>query len=614
MSQLDQITKDLSLRVQQAVPNPQSGRVQPLSEQNLQRRLERFYQDAGAVRFREKLGIISWARVMLGLRERLLRAGYPASMVSPLIRSTLFQSARPDIALAPAQSVPASSPASAASAQNGSAAKAAKPEHAGKSVDTALASARQLQEAGKRQRALAIVKTVVSRNARHFDALVLQGTLQAQMGDDEAAIDSFQLATQVRPESSDAHNDLGTVLMKVGESRRARDSFDEAIRLSPERSLFHQNRGLTFVPTFEMDQLLRCMDLAIKLEPEVPQYHVIRGFALQEMSRFDEAVASYREAERLAPEMPEPKWNLSLLSLMQGNFREGWKLYEYRRHVLVWELERVLKGRTEWKGEQDLNGKRILLCGEQGLGDLIQFIRYAPMVKSRGAHVIACVDRALVPVLQQVEGVDEILPYEDIAKPRTDFWAPLMSLPGIFGTTDANIPMAQGYLHADPAKVQEWTARLGPRRKPRVGLVWSGNAAHHKDLFRVIPLETLVRHLPSGFEYFGLQKDLRTADKEWLAGSGIRFMGPELNDFSDTAALCELMDVVVSVDTSVAHMSAALGRPTWVLLPVVPDWRWLLGREDNPWYSSVRLFRQDERRDWAELLERVSQALKALPK
>ena len=255
-----------------------------------------------------------------------------------------------------------------------------------------------------------------------------------------------------------------------------------------------------------------------------------------------------------------------------------------------------------WLGDEPLNGKTIVLHPEQGLGDTIQFCRYAKLVSELGARVILQAPTALVPLLSGLDGVDEL---RDMQQPLPDFdyHCPLMSLPLAFKTTLTTIPRTTRYLQTTPEKLAAWTNTLGPKTKPRVGLVWSGNAAHKNDSNRSLSLKQLLACLPEGFDYISLHKEIRTSDQALLNNQvSIRTYCHELNDFSDTAALCELMDIVISVDTSVAHLASALGKETWVLLPYAPDWRWLLDRQDSPWYQSVCLYRQDEHRDWHNVI------------
>jgi hypothetical protein len=237
-----------------------------------------------------------------------------------------------------------------------------------------------------------------------------------------------------------------------------------------------------------------------------------------------------------------------------------------------------------------LAGKTILVHCEQGLGDTIQFCRYLPLLAQRGARVVLTLPRVLLGLLQHLPGVDQFF-VQGEALPSTDVHCPLLSLPLAFETTLATVPSPGGYLEPDPLKLARWSDWLGEKTKPRVGLVWSGSTTNRN---RSLPLESLLAHLPGDYEYVSLQVEVREADKKTLQDSAIRNHAGRIEDFSDTAALCDLMDLVISVDTSVAHLAGALGKATWVLLQYMPDWRWFLDREDSPWYRSVKLYRQPE--------------------
>ena len=261
-----------------------------------------------------------------------------------------------------------------------------------------------------------------------------------------------------------------------------------------------------------------------------------------------------------------------------------------------------------------LKEKTILLYAEQGLGDTIQFSRYVPLVAQLGAQVILEVQGPLVNLLKNLEGVGQILAKGD-PLPAMDYQCPLLSLPLAFKTELDSIPALSQKIIGDSAKIIQWQTTLGVKTKPRVGLVWSGSVIHKNDHHRSITLSQLLPYLPSHIEYVCLQAELRDVDKKLIAQQpGIQYFGKALEDFTDTAALCELMDLVISVDTSVAHLSAALGKKTWVLLPYTPDWRWQLDRSDSPWYPSIQLYRQPAIGDWTSVLEKVKlDLIAALP-
>jgi hypothetical protein len=264
-----------------------------------------------------------------------------------------------------------------------------------------------------------------------------------------------------------------------------------------------------------------------------------------------------------------------------------------------------------WLGEESLTGKTILLHSEQGFGDTIQFCRYAKMVRNLGAKVILEVPLPLVDLLRCLDGVDELIP-KDSELSDFDFHCPLLSLPLAFKTDLSSIPNTPHYLYSNQDKRKYWLNKLGASSKKRIGIVWSGSLGHSNDRNRSLLLKDIIEYLPINFEYISLQKEIREVDQAILSSSSIRHFGPELHDFSDTAAICDLIDLVISVDTSVAHLAAALGKPTWILLPFTPDWRWHLDREDSPWYPSVRLFRQSSNQQWSPVIQRVAHNLQHL--
>jgi ADP-heptose:LPS heptosyltransferase len=265
-----------------------------------------------------------------------------------------------------------------------------------------------------------------------------------------------------------------------------------------------------------------------------------------------------------------------------------------------------------WLGAESLVEKTILLHAEQGLGDTIQFCRYIPLVAQLGAKVILEVQRPLLKLLKGLEGVSQVVAAGDML-PTFDYQCPLLSLPLAFKTELHTIPPIAQHITSDTGKVTKWQTKLGEKTQPRVGLVWSGSAGHQNDHNRSLSLSQLLSHLPSNIEYVCLQKEIRAIDKELLAQhTQIKYFGDALEDFTDTAALCELVDLVISVDTSVAHLAGTLGKPAWVLVTLTPDWRWLLERDDSPWYPSVKVYRQDKANDWNGVLDRARSDLERL--
>ena len=318
---------------------------------------------------------------------------------------------------------------------------------------------------------------------------------------------------------------------------------------------------------------------------------------------------------RIKPDYFDALWNKSLVFLTKGDFNKGLPLYENR-----WLSEQMRNiagglrtfGRPKWLGKEPLNGKTILLYGEQGLGDFIQFCRYAKLVSNLGARVLLEVPEPLGPLLANLEGVSEII-VKGKPLPNFDYHIPLLSLPLAFKTTLETIPIYKNYINLDlhANKLMEWNERLGPKLKPRIGLAWSGNPNHQNDQNRSVPLNHILRYLPNEFEYVSLQKEYREQEVLCFNESHQIFdQSNQLHDFLDTAALIDCVDLVISVDTSIAHLSGALGKQTWVLLPFAPDWRWLLDREDSPWYSTIKLYRQSSPGNWDDPLEKIRIDLK----
>ncbi len=454
----------------------------------------------------------------------------------------------------------------------------------------------------------------------------------------DEALDSYDRALALRPEFIEAHLNRGNVLRDLKRFDEALDSDDRILALKPEFAEVHHNRGISLLYLNRPDEALTCCDRALALRPELAEAHNIRGSALLRLNRPDEALACFDRALVLRPEYvdahnnrggallylnrpdealacfdralalrPEDAgacFHKSLILLLTGDFKQGWRLYERRWLTKTWSPYKRSFTQPLWLGKESLEGKTILLHTEQGLGDALQFVRYAPLVSRLGARVILECDKSLIGIFEGLEGVSVVIENGQ-PLPTFDYQCPLLSLPLAFETRINTIPLPTSYLMSQPESLKRWSARLGEKTRPRIGLVWSGRTLHKNDLNRSLTLTQILRHLPPDNDYVSLQQEVREIDRIALEQRSIKHFGNELNDFADTAALCDLMDLVISIDTSVAHLSGALGKPTWVLLPYAPDWRWLLDREDSPWYSSVRLFRQPKRKDWESVLERI---------
>jgi hypothetical protein len=315
----------------------------------------------------------------------------------------------------------------------------------------------------------------------------------------------------------------------------------------------------------------------------------------------------------LQPDYVDAHWNDGLLLLLTGDLEQGWRAYEWRKKLTRSEAARTYP-QPLWLGEQDISGKTLFIHWEQGFGDTIQFCRYAKLAKSRGATVVLEVQRALLGLLRQLSPEIELIT-PDKTPDAFDYHCPLMSLPLAFGTTLKTIPAEPHYLQADAALRAKWSARLEavcPRSgtKPRIGIAWSGSLTHQHDHLRSIGLAECLPLFKMDADWVCLHKEIRDDDRAALKlFNGLKFFGDELDDFSDTAALVDLMDLVISVDTGIAHLAGAMGKPVWILLAFSPDWRWLLDRDDSPWYPSAKLFRQPHPRDWASVIDQLARRL-----
>ncbi|NTU59258.1 MAG: tetratricopeptide repeat protein [Chlorobiaceae bacterium] len=462
---------------------------------------------------------------------------------------------------------------------------------------------------GELAEARAIYEEISKIDPGNANVFHLLGVIASQQQNHQIALILIDHAISLNPIVAAYHSNRGLALHNLKRFREALESYDRAIQLRPDYAEALSNRGLALSALNRFDEALDSFNRAIRLQPGFADAHSNRGNTLRELNRYDEALESYNRAIQLKPDFADAYLNASILFLKTGNFEKGWRLYERRWDVDSFGSPRRNFAQPLWLGQEPLNGKTILLHGEQGLGDTIQFCRYVKMTSELGAKVVLEVETPLLELLRQLEGVSRCVAKGD-ALPPFDVHCPLMSLPLAFRTTLETIPYSSPYLSAEPGKSGAWAKRIGENEQPLTGVVWSGSASHKNDRNRSIPLATLLSALPEGFRYVSLQKEVGDSDREALEShSGILHFGNELKDFSDTAALCGLMDVVICVDTSVAHLSAAMGKPTWILLPYVTDWRWLTDRTDCPWYRSARLYRQQAIGDWSGILQKVKEDL-----
>jgi hypothetical protein len=337
------------------------------------------------------------------------------------------------------------------------------------------------------------------------------------------------------------------------------------------------------------------------------------GRHLDSLGRYDEALACFERAVSIAPGDPQTRLNRSMLLLKIGDFECGWKEFEWRFRIMMGRKLRFPIAWPLWMGQASLKDKTILLYAEFGLGDTIQFCRYVRLLAAQGARVVLEVQPELRSLMMKLEGVDHVLA-DDEPVPKVDFYCPIMSLPLAFQTRMDSIPAAPSYLVCDPTRRTAWAARLGTRTAPRIGLAWSGNPTHPNDGERSMPLAILadvIRSLSSNAQFVSLQKDVRASDRPVLDALAVIDFSGVIQDFADTAALIANLDLVITVDTSVAHLAGAMGKPVWILLPFNAEFRWLIDRSDSPWYPSARLFRQSSAGDWDGVISKVAERMAA---
>ena len=423
------------------------------------------------------------------------------------------------------------------------------------------------------------------------------------------ALAMAEQALRITPEDTGALIARTQALLALGRPAEGLADADSALKITPGLVLGHLWRSAALILLGQPEAALMAAETARTLAPQDAAAHRGYGFALGNLNRLQEALAAYDEALRLKPDDREALWDRALALLALGRFEEGWLAYESRnlRHK---SLAARKYPKPLWWGKEPLRDQQLHVYWEQGLGDTIQFARYALLAVAAGAKVTLSVQDPLLRLFKDFDPSVTIIGQND--EPDTfDLHCPLMTLPLAFGTRLETIPAWEnGYLKAPSEDVARWDQRL-PAGHRRIGLVWRGSQTHGNDANRSVRLDRVLPMLETGDVWVSLQKEVQDADRAALQASGLVDVSAELGDFADTAALISTLDLVIAVDTSVAHLAAALGKPTWVMVPFAPDFRWLLDREDTPWYPKMRLFRQSRAGDWDGVIARIGEALRA---
>lgn len=507
-----------------------------------------------------------------------------------------------------------------------------------------------LHQQGKLAEAERIYCDVLQKRPNHFDALHLLGVIAYQTRRTERAVDLIRRAIGLNAEVAAAHNNCGLALQDLKHPADAIESYDRAIALKPDYAEAHNNRGNALQDLRRIPGALASYDKAIALKPDYAEAysnraaalllldrHVDaeanfdraielkpdhaaaysnRGNLLRDLKRTEEALVSYDRAIAIKPDYAEAHFNRGLTSLLVGDLLSGWYGYEQRWRWPGAPKKKLIAPWPEWKGEE-LQNKSIVVFEEQGLGDTIQFSRYLTRLSSSGAQVTFLVRASMHRIFKTFAPAIRLVDAAPTNE-RFDFQVALTSLPGVYRTTIETIPAECPYLLPEQPLVESWRARIG-NRGFRIGVCWQGNPDINIDIGRSIPLRSFcpVACLP-GVRLISLQKNYGLDQLLDLpAGMTVESLGEDFDSgsdaFVDTAAVVFNLDLVMTSDTSIAHLAGALGRPVWLILKSVPDWRWMLGRDDTPWYPSMRLFRQSSRNNWSEVFERVAIGIKGLP-
>lgn len=459
--------------------------------------------------------------------------------------------------------------------------------------------------------AIKCFREAISHQPDYAEAYFNLGNTLGQQGEHAEAISCYREALVRRPDYVDALNNLGLALSTMRQACEAVVLLKQATRLAPRLVVPHNNLGLALAELGRFSEAEAAYEAALHLDPRFADAHVNLGSTYKEGGRHEEALASYQMAIYLRPDSASTHWNRALVWLQLGNYEQGWPEYEWRWQKPKAQVRSFRQ--PVWDGSP-LAGRTILLHPEQGYGDTIQFVRYAFLVKAKGGRVLFECHQFLRRLFSSCRAIDELVP-EGEPLPEFDVHAPLMSLPAIFSTTLTTVPAEIPYLFAECDLVEHWKQKLAHVKGFRIGITWQGNPHHQWDLHRSIPLlsfEPLAR--VDGVSLVSLQKSGGTQQIQEVAGRfHVLSLGSDLDEqsgaFVDTAAVMKNLDLVICADTSIAHLAGALGVPVWIAISKISDWRWLLARDDSPWYPTAKLFRQKSLGDWTEVIERMATEL-----
>jgi tetratricopeptide (TPR) repeat protein len=465
-----------------------------------------------------------------------------------------------------------------------------------------------LVELGRTAEAILSFQHALKLNPQHWEVANQCATLLHGLGRVKEALACLELCDALRPNDVPTLQRRAACLSSLKRFEEALELCHKAHALAPGDATICNNLGTVLRSLGKDCEALPWLDQALAVRPNFRDALHNKAAALAKLHSFGDAFAIYAQLRNDDPSDTLAELGIAHLHLLNGHFEAGWAHREAR-----WKMARTYPKFQQpmWLGQESLDGKTVVIVADEGLGDTIQFARYVPMLAERGARVILVVQDPLCPLLSKLPGISQCLPMSDIHLPPFDFHCPIMSLPLAFGTRLETIPSTTPYLPApDDDRVRTWEQRLGAHDRLRVGLCWAGNPRQPDDHNRSIALRTFSCLLDANATFISVQKETKLGDEVALQEmTGIIDLTSHLTDFAETAALLHCLDLVISVETSVAHLAGALGRPTWTLLCYTPDHRWLLDRDDSPWYPTMRLFRQTSPGDWQGVFERVRRAL-----
>ncbi|MBK9441147.1 MAG: glycosyltransferase family protein [Comamonadaceae bacterium] len=418
------------------------------------------------------------------------------------------------------------------------------------------------------------------------------------------SLDNYEKIVQLNPDFAEAYFGIGNIHHELKNFEKALAYFNKAILLKADVAEYFNNRGNLHADMNHLQEALLDYDQAILLKPDLADAYNHKGNLHEDLLEYSTALNCYDKAISIKPDHANAQWNRSLLKLLMGNYLEGWKLYEWRWKSVRTSLKREFS-EPLWMGDFSINNKSIFIFSEQGYGDAIQFCRYIPILEGMGARVIFEVPGNLLQIMATLSSSVVLIP-NGTTLPKFDCYCPLISLPHAFATVIETIPSKIPYLRSSQNKRELWKNKLTGEGKPRIGIVWSGSNEHLNDKRRSLALQQLEAIFNLPVEFHSIQKEIRDIDIDVLMQFDmIHQHQHDLIDFDDTAALIDELDLIISVDTSVAHLAASMGKEVWILLPLTPDFRWMLDREDSPWYPTVRLFRQTKLDKWDDVISRI---------